>query len=132
MNLLGNTPEYSQTNKLIIGLMEDIDKHPIFDNIAPMGASEIVNLSLEILRDFIIIHSHDGEDSNYIDGVRKRLIEMVNSSLDFTLYSRAIIGLHDAYNEEINDILSLIELYRGNTNELIHKIIVENKRLEGD
>ena len=62
--MIGNTAEYLQANNLILQIMEMIQGKSIFDELKPCEPSDIVNLSLDILKSLMEIHClEDSEES---------------------------------------------------------------------
>lgn len=103
--MIGNTIEYLQANNLIYKIMEMIQNNPVFDDLKPVQASDIVNLSLDILRILIQIHDDSTDD-------KKRDIKLIEeiseSSYSFVGFADISMTCQRYNNKDLTDFLSAL------------------------
>ncbi len=119
--MLGNTVEYLQADNQILQIMEMIKGKSIFDELKPCEPSDIVNLSLDILRILMDIHCLDGSDESE---KKRRLIQDISESSNcFVKFMDISIDCQRDLNKNLKDVL----LALGSANdidELISKILI--------
>lgn len=103
--MIGNTIEYLQANNLIYKIMEMIQNNPVFDDLKPVQASDIVNLSLDILRILIQIHD-DSTDDKKRD--IKLMEEISESSYSFVGFADISMTCQRYNNKDLTDFLSAL------------------------
>ena len=82
--MIGNSLEYLSANNKIIQIMKMIQGDSIFDELKPIQASGIVDLSLTFFKLFIQIPSESGEDKD--DKIRL-IQDMAESSNTFIRFA---------------------------------------------
>lgn len=121
MEMIGNTVEYLQANNLILQIMKMIEGKSIFDELKPLEPSDVVNLSLDILR--ILIQIHCDEDSEESHDRMRTIQDISESSNSFVKFADISIDCQKSFNNDLKDVL----LALGNakdTEELITKILI--------
>lgn len=102
--MIGNTLEYLQANNQTFQIMKMIEGNPIFNDLKPITPSQIVNLSLDILRILIQIHDESGEDVRS----NQRLIEDISeSSNSFVRFADISIDVHKSNNDNLIQLLEV-------------------------
>ena len=118
--MIGNTLEYLQANNQTFQIIQMIEGNPIFDDIKPITPSEVVNLSLDILRILIQIHGESGED--VMDN--QRLIQDISeSSNSFVRFADISIDVHNSNNEDLINILEVLAK-ADDKEELISRMLI--------
>lgn len=103
--MIGNTIEYLQANNLIIKNMGMIQNNPIFDDLKPIQPSDIVNLSLDLLRILIQIHDDSTDDKQRDIDLMEDITESSNSFIRFADIS---IACQRYNNKDLMDYLSAL------------------------
>ena len=102
--MIGNTLEYLQANNQTFHIMKMIEGNPIFNDLKPITPSEVVNLSLDILRIIVQIHDESGEDVRS----NQRLIEDISeSSNSFVRFADISIDVHKSNNDNLIQLLEV-------------------------
>ena len=102
--MIGNTLEYLQANNQTFQIMKMIEGNPIFNDLKPITPSQIVNLSLDILRIIVQIHDESGEDVRS----NQRLIEDISeSSNSFVRFADISIDVHKSNNDNLIQLLEV-------------------------
>ena len=101
--MIGNTVEYLQANNLILQIMDMIEGNRIFNEIKPIQPSDIVNLSLYLLKILIEIHVEEGSEKSQS---QKRIIEDITESIhSFNEFSDDSINSQTKQNKDLMDVL---------------------------
>ena len=122
--MLGNTPEYIEANAQILEISQMIDANPIFDELKPYTSSDIVNLSLSILRKLIQIHDESCRD---IPESQRLIQDISESSYEFIKFSEDCIDEQRRKNEDLKDVLLAIETL-DDKEDFIHEILLKQWR----
>ena len=118
--MIGNTLEYLQANNQTFQIIQMIEGNPIFDDIKPITPSEVVNLSLDILRILIQIHGESGEDVRD----NQRLIQDISeSSNSFVRFADISIDVHNSNNEDLINLLEVLAK-ADDKEELISRMLI--------
>lgn len=104
--MIGNSLEYLYGNAQIMEIMEALKGNPILHELEPIVPSDIINLSLNLLRIFIQIHDESAEDVND----KMRIIQDISESAKaFLDYSEDEIDFARHKNNRLCDVLLAIE-----------------------
>lgn len=103
---MGNSLEYLYGNAQVMEIMEALKGNPILHELEPIVPSDIINLSLNLLRIFIQIHDESAEDVND----KMRIIQDISESAKaFLDYSEDEIDFARHKNNRLCDVLLAIE-----------------------
>lgn len=119
--MIGNTPEYFRANNLIMQIMEIINSSNLFDDLKPLQASDIVNLSLDILR--IIIQIHTDSDRDECQSKINLIEDISESPNDFVRFANISIDCQRSNNEDLKNVLHALGT-ADDIEELITKILI--------
>lgn len=119
--MIGNTPEYFQADNLILSINDMINGSSLFDDMKPIRESDIVNLSLDILR--ILVQIHLEEDREEIENKRKTIQDISESVNSFVKFADISIDCQRSHNKDLNDVLLAIGTAKD-IDALITKILV--------
>lgn len=104
--MMGNSLEYLYGNAQVMEIMEALKGNPILHELEPIVPSDIINLSLNLLRIFIQIHDESAEDVND----KMRIIQDISESAKaFLDYSEDEIDFARHKNNRLCDVLLAIE-----------------------
>jgi len=104
--MIGNSLEYLYGNAQVMEIMEALKGNPILHELEPIVPSDIINLSLNLLRIFIQIHDESAEDVND----KMRIIQDISESAKaFLDYSEDEIDFARHKNNRLCDVLLAIE-----------------------
>ena len=119
--MIGNTAEYLQANNLILQIMEMIQGKSIFDELKPCEPSDIVNLSLDILKSLMEIHCL--EDSEESQSKMRIMSEISESSNCFVNFADISIDCQRSNNKDLKDVLLALGT-ANDIDDLISKILI--------
>ena len=119
--MIGNTIEYLQANNLILQIMQMIQGKSIFDDLKPLEASDIVNLSLDLLR--ILMEIHCDEDSAESQSKMRTVQDISESANSFVKFADVSIDCQRSNNKDLADVLLALGTAKD-IEELINKILV--------
>lgn len=131
--MIANTLEYLYANAQIMKIIDMIEKDCILDGLEPIKPSDVVNLSLDLLRIFIGIHHVPNEDYIFSNeykslsnednqGLIDNIREMSESEMAFLKYADKTIDSQRKNNETLQDVLLAIETI-DDKELLINKIL---------
>lgn len=118
--MIGNTLEYLQANNQTFQIMQMIRGNPIFNDLKPITPSEVVNLSLDILRILIQIHDESGED---VRGNQRLIQDISESSNSFVRFADISIDVHNSNNEDLINLLEVLAK-ADDKEELISRMLI--------
>lgn len=119
--MIGNTVEYLQANNQILRIMEMIEGKSIFDELKPLEASDIVNLSLDILRILMEIHCDDNSEESQS---KMRTVQDISESANsFVKFADISIDCQRSHNKDLRDVLLALGTAKD-IDELISKILI--------
>ena len=124
--MIGNTIEYLQANNLILKNMEMIEGKSIFDELKPVQASDIVNLSLDLLRIFLQIHCD--EDSDESKSRQRTIQDISESSNSFVKFADISIDCQRSFNKDLIEMLQAFGTVRDKE-DFITRILVHGTSL---
>lgn len=116
--MIGNTLEYLYANALIMEIMDMIEGDSNLHDLKPICPSDVVNLSLRILKIFMGLHAESLEDNQN----EKTLNLMTEFSEYFINESNIMIFNSKSRNETLQDVLYAIETI-DDKDLLINKIL---------
>ena len=119
--MIGNTVEYLQANNLILKIMEMIQGKSIFDELKPLQASDIVNLSLDILR--ILLEIHVDDDSEECHDKVRFMRDISESANSFVRFADISIDCQRSNNEDLKKVIHALG-EADDIDDLITKILV--------
>lgn len=119
--MIGNTVEYLQANNQILRIMEMIEGKSIFDELKPLEASDIVNLSLDILR--ILMEIHCDENAEESQSKMRTMMDISESSNSFVRFAENSISCQKSQNEDLKNVLLALGSAKD-IDDLINKILV--------
>lgn len=126
--MIAHTLEYLYANAQIKEIIDIIDRDCLLDEINPITPSDIVNLSINLLRIFIEIH-HVPFDLNDLaisdkdkDSLKKDIKNILESDIAFVKYANNAINSQRSKNETLQDVLLAIETI-DDKELLINKIL---------
>ena len=119
--MIGNTIEYLQANNQILHIMEMIEGKSIFDELKPIQASDIVNLSLDILR--ILMEIHCDENAKESQSKMRTVQDISESANSFVKFADISIDCQRSHNKDLRDVLLALGTAKD-IEELITKILV--------
>ena len=119
--MIGNTVEYLQANNLILQIMDMIKGKSIFDELKPCEPSDVVNLSLDILKSLMEIHCI--EESEESQSKKKIMMDISESSNSFVKFADISIDCQRSNNKDLKDVLLALGTAKD-IDELITKILV--------
>ena len=119
--MIGNTVEYLQANNQILHIMEMIEGKSIFDELKPIQASDIVNLSLDILR--ILMEIHCDENAKESQSKMRTVQDISESANSFVKFADISIDCQRSHNKDLRDVLLALGTAKD-IEELITKILV--------
>ena len=119
--MIGNTVEYLQANNLILKIMEMIQGKSIFDELKPLQASDIVNLSLDILR--ILLEIHVDENSEECQDKVRFMRDISKSANSFVRFADISIDCQRSNNEDLKKVIHALG-EADDIDDLITKILV--------
>ena len=119
--MIGNTVEYLQANNLILQNMEMIKGKSIFDDLKPLQASDIVNLSLDILRILLQIHCEESPEES--DSKRQLIQDISESANSFVKFADISIDCQRSHDEDLKNVLLALGTAKD-IDELISKILI--------
>lgn len=122
--MIGNTAEYLQANNLILQIMEMIQGKSIFDELKPCEPSDIVNLSLDILKSLMEIHCL--EDSEESKSKMRIMSEISESSNCFVNFADISIDCQRSNNKDLKDVLLALGT-ANDIDDLISKILIHGR-----
>lgn len=119
--MIGNTVEYLQANNQILRIMKMIEGKSLFDELKPVQASDIVNLSLDILRILMEIHCEDNAEESQS---KMRTVQDISESANsFVRFADNSIDCQRSHNNDLKDVLLAIGTAKD-IDELISKILI--------
>ena len=121
--MIGNTIEYLQANNLILKIMEMIKGNPIFNDLKPLEPSDIVNLSLDILRILVQIHDDSSDDQQRDIRIMEEIAE---SSNNFVRFADISIDCQRSLNRDLMDYLLALG-DAEDKHELLNRILFERR-----
>lgn len=124
--MIGNTIEYLQANNLILKNMEMIEGKSIFDELKPVQPSDIVNLSLDLLRIFLQIHCD--EDSDESKSKKRTIQDISESANSFVKFADISIDYQRSFNKDLMDMLQAFGTVRDK-DDFITRILVHGTSL---
>lgn len=125
--MIANSLEYLQANNQTLQIMKKIEGNKIFNDLKPIAPSDIVNLSLDILRILIQIHCDDDSDESRNN---QRLIQDISeSSNSFVRFADISIDVNQSNNQELKDVLSAIWTVEDK-GDFISRILTYGENLE--
>lgn len=125
--MIANSLEYLQANNQTLQIMNKIEGNKIFNDLKPIAPSDIVNLSLDILRILIQIHCDDDSDESRNN---QRLIQDISeSSNSFVRFADISIDVNQSNNQELKDVLSAIGTVEDK-GDFISRILAYGENLE--
>ena len=104
--MIENSLEYLYANAQVMQIMDSLKGNPILNDLEPIVPSDIVNLSLDLLRIFIQIHDESSEDVNDKMRLLQDISESAKAFLDF---SEDEIDFSRHKNNQLCDVLLAIE-----------------------
>lgn len=107
--MIGNCMEYLSANNKVIQIMRMIQGNPIFDDLKPIQSSDIVDLSLEVLRILIQIHDESSEDKQRSIRMIQDIAESSNCFIRFAEESRRIQIADNIYFMEVLSAIGKVE-----------------------
>ena len=119
--MIGNTVEYLQANNQILQIMEMIKGKSIFDELKPLEASDIVNLSLDILR--ILMEIHCDENAEESQSKMRTMMDISESANSFVRFADISIDCQRSNNKDLADVLLALGTAKD-IDGLITKILV--------
>ncbi len=126
--MIAHTLEYLYANAQIKEIIDIIDRDCLLDVINPITPSDIVNLSINLLRIFIEIH-HAPFDLNDLaisdkdkDSLKKDIKNILESDIAFVRYANNAINSQRSKNETLQDVLLAMETI-DDKDLLINKIL---------
>lgn len=126
--MIAHTLEYLYANAQIKEIIDIIDRDCLLDEINPITPSDIVNLSINLLRIFIEIH-HVPFDLNDLaisdkdkDSLKKDIKNILESDIAFVKYANNAINSQRSKNETLQDVLLAMETI-DDKDLLINKIL---------
>ena len=117
--MMGNSLEYLYANAQVMQIMDSLKGNPILNDLEPIVLSDVVNLSLNLLRIFIQIHDESSEDVN---GKMRILQDISESAKAFLDFSEDEIDFSRHKNNQLCDVLLAIETV-DDKDLLINKIL---------
>lgn len=119
--MIGNTVEYLQADNLILQIMDMIEGKSIFDELKPLQAADIVNLSLDLLRILMKIHCEDDHEESQSN--MKIMMDISKSSNSFVNFADISIDCQRSHNEDLKKVLHALGTAED-IDDLITKILV--------
>ena len=101
--------------------MQMIQGKSIFDDLKPLEASDIVNLSLDLLR--ILMEIHCDEDSAESQSKMRTVQDISESANSFVKFADVSIDCQRSNNKDLADVLLALGTAKD-IEELINKILV--------
>ena len=119
--MIGNTVEYLQADNLILQIMDMIKGKSIFDELKPCEPSDIVNLSLDILKSLMEIHCI--EESEESQSKMRTMMDISESGNSFVRFAEISIDCQRSRNEDLKNVLMALGTAKD-IDDLINKILV--------
>lgn len=119
--MIGNTVEYLQADNLILQIMEMVKGKSIFDELKPLEPSDIVNLSLDILKLLMEIHCDDDHEES--QSKMRTIQDISESSNSFVGFADISIDCQRSHNNDLKDVLLALGTAKD-IEGLITKILV--------
>ena len=125
--MIANSLEYLQANNQTLQIMKMIEGNKIFNDLKPITPSDIVNLSLDILR--ILIQIHCAADQEECMDNQRLIQDISESSNSFVRFADISIDVGQSNNQELEDVLSAIGTVEDK-GDFISRILTYGEHLE--